>query len=467
MELVFLVMSIQFAAGAAGTFLIGRKLSEADRKKDWLKYFSYLLIFIVVTTAAIAGREFMLGISILIYSAGLLEIMIVSKGACNFASRDKTIATAVCIYLLLALLFSLFLFLPMNLIIYTYILVVIFDGACQIAGKYAGKHKITPVISPSKTIEGTVGGSLSTLLTGLILHNFANLTLVRAFFIVLVICFSAFAGDIAASFFKRAFNRKDFSDILPGQGGVLDRFDSFIFSGSIMGLVGYLFVSMPEIDWNLAAYLAYSIGFVIILFAAEVFQYLFGLKSEYSRIIIHVAIGFACIFMTRLFTSGIYIILFCLQSAVFTHVSGKLKVFDGLNAVARKSNGGAYFFIGVMIAYAISRVFHENSFFILPVLVMTFCDPAASLTGMNVRTGAHNRFGKTIIGSAAFFVSSFSILFAWFILYSKMNYPAAMIIAFSLSVVSTFAEYFSGWGLDNITVPAAISACMVFSPGIL
>lgn len=465
MELVILLMAIHFTLGAAGIFLASLKLPRAESKKDWLKYFSYLIIFILVISAAFAGREFMIGISILIYSAGLMEILIVSKGSCRI-SRDRTVGFTIFIYLLLAILFSMFLFLPMNLIIFTYILVVIFDGSSQVTGKLIGKHKITPAISPAKTKEGFAGGMISAVLTGVIVHKYAGISIGEALILCLIICFAAFCGDIAASSYKRAFSVKDFSRILPGQGGVLDRFDSFIFAGAIIGPIGFVFAAHPGIDRNLAAYLAYSVCFLFILFAAEAMQHFFRLRSEYSRIISHTITGFLCIFLTTFFTSGIYIIVFCLQSAAFIYVSKKMKVLNGLNGVERETEGATYFFIGIIMAFLISEMLNDRSFFILPVLVMTFCDPAAAMTGMTMGTGRHNRFGKTLAGSAAFLISAFAIMFAGLIFYRDMNSSVTLIIAVSISFISAFAEYLSGSGLDNITVPAVISAAMIIVRGI-
>jgi phosphatidate cytidylyltransferase len=465
MKPVILIMSVHFIVGAAGIFLTAGKLSGDERKNYWLKYFSYLAIFILIFTAASSGRAFMMAASILICAAGLIEILIVSKKKCNLASKEKTVALAISVYITLAVLFSAFLFLPMNMVIYTYILVVIFDGASQVTGRYSGNHKIAPVISPSKTVEGFAGGMISSVVTGLILHNYAGVSLPAALFLSLLICSAAFCGDIAASYYKRVFNTKDFSRILPGQGGVLDRFDSFIFAGATMGIAGYLFVKRTETDPDLAAYLAYSIGFLIVLFTGEAIQYLLRMRSEYSRVISHMITGFMCIFMIRFFSSGVYIILFCIQSAAFIYASKKLKLLNGLNGVQRNTDGGTYFFAGIIIAYAISGILKERSLFILPVLVMTFCDPAASMTGMNLG-GSHNRFGKTLAGSAAFLVSAFGILFAGLIFYLDMNTATALIIALCLSLLSAVAEYLSGSGLDNITVPAIVSAGMMIIPGI-
>lgn len=97
---------------------------------------------------------------------------------------------------------------------YAMMISVITDTGCYISGKLFGKHHFTS-ISPNKTIEGLIGGLL---LIMLIFHNLQSLTL--------YLC--AVIGDLFFSWIKRKNNIKDFSNILPGHGGILDRIDSLI-----------------------------------------------------------------------------------------------------------------------------------------------------------------------------------------------------------------------------------------------
>ena len=103
-------------------------------------------------------------------------------------------------------------------------------------GKLFGKNKIIK-ISPNKTIEGFIGGLLiSTFLSFYIAYllNFENYF--KSLFFIIMIIFSAFVGDIIESFFKRKNNLKNSSELIPGHGGIFDRFDSFLFSIIIYSL---------------------------------------------------------------------------------------------------------------------------------------------------------------------------------------------------------------------------------------
>tara|TARA_Y100001970_G_C13620140_1_gene549088 strand:+ start:188 stop:565 length:378 start_codon:yes stop_codon:yes gene_type:complete len=110
------------------------------------------------------------------------------------------------------------------------LIVITFDIFSYISGKFFGKNKLTK-ISPNKTIEGLLGGIITSLFFSLNLVLFLDLQLnfKLIFFILMVIIF-AFIGDIIESFFKRKNNLKNSSNLIPGHGGVFDRFDSFLFS---------------------------------------------------------------------------------------------------------------------------------------------------------------------------------------------------------------------------------------------
>jgi len=93
-----------------------------------------------------------------------------------------------------------------------------------------GKHKLCPSISPKKTIEGAVGGVLgSCILCGIFGYIVYPELLIHCLIIGLVGSFFAMAGDLVASAFKRKVGIKDYGNLIPGHGGILDRFDSVLF----------------------------------------------------------------------------------------------------------------------------------------------------------------------------------------------------------------------------------------------
>ena len=105
------------------------------------------------------------------------------------------------------------------------------DTCAYVCGRLFGKHKLFERISPNKTWEGTIGGIVFTLLLGFIIGKYINEG--NTFFWVIsavIIAPGSIFGDLLESLFKRSLNIKDTGTILPGHGGILDRFDAALFS---------------------------------------------------------------------------------------------------------------------------------------------------------------------------------------------------------------------------------------------
>jgi len=110
------------------------------------------------------------------------------------------------------------------------------DVGAYAFGRLLGSHKLMPSVSPGKTIEGAFGGLVLAILIALlyvsyVLHPMAQLSLRPLAIVVFAVCISAVAqvGDLAESLIKREAGIKDSSTLIPGHGGVLDRFDSLLF----------------------------------------------------------------------------------------------------------------------------------------------------------------------------------------------------------------------------------------------
>ena len=104
-----------------------------------------------------------------------------------------------------------------------------------------GKRKILPSISPSKTAEGLLGGMMMALLSSFLLRGLLENSINKTIILAAGIILFAFAGDTATSWYKRKYGVKDFGKIIPGHGGVLDRFDSLIAGGAFVALLQMFF----------------------------------------------------------------------------------------------------------------------------------------------------------------------------------------------------------------------------------
>lgn len=123
------------------------------------------------------------------------------------------------------------------------------DTTAYLIGMPFGKHKLCPLISPKKSVEGAVAGVLgSIVITGLygyIMNHFQLLDFPIYFYLILALIGSIVSqfGDLTASLIKRNFGVKDFGNLLPGHGGVLDRFDSIIFATPLVYYFTQLFIN--------------------------------------------------------------------------------------------------------------------------------------------------------------------------------------------------------------------------------
>jgi len=109
-------------------------------------------------------------------------------------------------------------------------LVWINDTFAYLAGSLLGRHKMTPVLSPGKTWEGFTGGILITLLSGWITWKLSGMASLWAWFgISMMVSVLGLAGDLFESGLKRTVKVKNAGELLPGHGGILDRFDSLLF----------------------------------------------------------------------------------------------------------------------------------------------------------------------------------------------------------------------------------------------
>ena len=224
-----------FAAGGVLLAVVNRGASRDERRRRWLKYFVYAAIVHSVLITLALGREYFLGLVLLILVLGAREI--VSAGA-RFASPDRAIFSLaiLAVYALLAgaLIWNV-VNLPLQTFIFVYLVIASFDGFSEVSGRLLGRSKLAPTISPGKTIEGAVGGLGGAIVMAMLTGTYFGLPLPLSAILSCAIAAAGLLGDLAASWVKRRAHIKDFNTLLPGHGGVLDRFDSFIVAGALAG----------------------------------------------------------------------------------------------------------------------------------------------------------------------------------------------------------------------------------------
>jgi phosphatidate cytidylyltransferase len=116
------------------------------------------------------------------------------------------------------------------------------DTFAYLVGSSIGKHKLMPSVSPKKSVEGFIGGGLFTIISSFALYYFYNhFTLWFYLSLAFIVFIFGTIGDLIESRMKRIQNVKDSGIMLPGHGGFLDRFDSFIFTLPFLVWLVYLF----------------------------------------------------------------------------------------------------------------------------------------------------------------------------------------------------------------------------------
>ncbi|MBE6626855.1 MAG: phosphatidate cytidylyltransferase [Ruminococcaceae bacterium] len=138
---------------------------------------------------------------------------------------------------------------------YLYLLVFIgpwvSDIFAYLCGRLFGKHKLIPEVSPKKTVEGSIGGivfsAIAFIVYGMIIQRFfasdVSFNIITMAIVGAVISIIAQIGDLAASAIKRRFDVKDYGNLFPGHGGVLDRFDSVLLTAPVL----YLMATIPYV----------------------------------------------------------------------------------------------------------------------------------------------------------------------------------------------------------------------------
>ena len=111
-------------------------------------------------------------------------------------------------------------------------------------GMLIGKHKMAPVLSPKKSVEGAVGGVAGAALLGVIYAAATQGPMLEYAVICAIGALISMVGDLAASAIKRNQGIKDYGKLIPGHGGILDRFDSVIFTAPVIYFLSLVMIEI-------------------------------------------------------------------------------------------------------------------------------------------------------------------------------------------------------------------------------
>lgn len=120
------------------------------------------------------------------------------------------------------------------------------DTGAYFAGKAFGRHKLYPIVSPGKTVEGAMGGWLAAVVVALLIRTVfdVNIGVIHAIMVGSIAGIFGVVGDLCESLLKRSVGAKDSSGLIPGHGGVLDRFDAVMFVAPLVYIYSVLVIGV-------------------------------------------------------------------------------------------------------------------------------------------------------------------------------------------------------------------------------
>lgn len=211
---------------------------------DFMKFVSYLLIVLIVLFN-LNSSELVFAIDYKVVSAlllGCLLPVIVYHDRKLYSVNDAFYLIGGIFFLGTSFsLFSLLRSTGLTYVIYLLLISMITDTYAYITGMLIGRHKLLPDVSPKKTWEGSIGGTVMGTIVGVTYYMTVIDPFVSPVGIILTTVFLSIVGqfgDLVFSSIKRYFGKKDFSNIMPGHGGILDRLDSVIFI--VLGFVFFM-----------------------------------------------------------------------------------------------------------------------------------------------------------------------------------------------------------------------------------
>lgn len=235
---IYYIILIYFLLGGIGFYLINRKREPEVARRSYMKFVTYFFIINILFFSIVINQLVFQYLSFLIIGVGLFELLRVFHQSNH--NKKRFFFISLIIYGLLSTGFLFFGTLQKELILYSFIVLSIFDSFSQIAGQLFGRKKVFPKISPNKTLGGFTGGVLIAIGSSFLLKSLLSGYELNLLLLTPGLLFFAFIGDLAASFYKRKFKVKDYSMLIPGHGGFLDRFDSLIAGGAWVAFSVYV-----------------------------------------------------------------------------------------------------------------------------------------------------------------------------------------------------------------------------------
>ena len=206
-----------------------------------------------------------------------------------------------------------------------------------------------------------------------------------------------------------------------------------------------------------------ALGYLLLFGCTEALHRLVRVPVEWSRKFMHVAGGLLSLLLPVLFSTPYMVLVLAAAFGGLLWGTRRVGLLDSVHAVSRTSQGSVLFPIPLFICFLLMYWRGNPALFYVPVLILTIADPLAFAVGTRwpwrpYRIGSSTKTGS---GSGAFAFAAFVLSMAY--LSGVHPLPLALGYSLMLCMVTTFAEAFSDYGFDNLTVPLAAAGVLMIA----
>ena len=227
--IIYIFICIYFILGGIAFYFIKRKKDIVATCKSYTKFGVYFISVNILFKSIALNSQMFRAMGLLIIFIGFLELLKLYRE--DGFMESVFFGSPLLMYAVLSTAFYLFSVLEKEFILFSFLIFPIFDSFSQITSQLLGQKKILPAISPKKTLGRLIGGAVIAIASSLLLRKFYSGSIIYVLITASGIVVFAFIGDVLTSLYKRKYKVKDFSKLIPGHGGIFDRFDSIVIRG--------------------------------------------------------------------------------------------------------------------------------------------------------------------------------------------------------------------------------------------
>jgi phosphatidate cytidylyltransferase len=238
------IVFVLFGIGALFILRLTKNELPQTKNKYWIKYAVYFFV-VMGTLFCLSCADTIpfltIAFAVLLAVRSIYELYCMQKQLVV----TKQYLIAVQLMIILLAIASIISCKNVNIILIAYTFVFVFDGFAQIGGQLLKGLKLAPAISPGKTWSGVLFGfAIATLLSIYLMQQYAIFISASSKTVLIICCFAgSIGGDLFASIIKRQAGAKDYVQLLPQHGGLMDRYDSFFGCFALLNVVSiYQFI---------------------------------------------------------------------------------------------------------------------------------------------------------------------------------------------------------------------------------